>query len=502
MTAPVTRLGPIARVSLGLICLLISLVLVANFVLDAMPSRGQSERQARQRVAENLAIQITSLLEAGDEVMVGKTIQQVLARDPDIRAINVRRRDGSSVVRRGEAGQEGPVGQASTIDHLRVPILAGRQPWGEVAVKFAAPPLTLTAALAQPALQMLAVFGIGGFLLAYAYLRRAMQFLNPSASVPDRVRRAFDTLTEGVVILDQQARIVLANAAFRRLHPQAGAELNGQHIDALAWLAAGRNADAPTPWGKTLQSAVTVESEPFALPQPEAPPTQLLVTSAPIADDKGHARGCMVTFDDVTAVHLANDELRLTLSKLQQSRQHIETQNLELRRLATRDSLTGCFNRRAFFDLAQDAFDAARSNSGDICCVMADIDHFKRFNDFHGHAAGDQVIRAVAAALSRGLRQQDILCRYGGEEFCIVLPGATPDVACAIAERLRRDIAAHAHQAIRNADVGVITASFGVSTQVMGAISVEELIDQADQALYRSKETGRNRVTLFERVVA
>ena len=111
-------------------------------------------------------------------------------------------------------------------------------------------------------MQLLTVLAFGGFLLAYAYLRRAMQFLNPSASVPDRVRKAFDTLTEGVVILDQQARIVLANAAFRRLHPQANNDLNGQHIDGLAWLGAGRNPNEPAPWARTLQSAATVNSEP------------------------------------------------------------------------------------------------------------------------------------------------------------------------------------------------------------------------------------------------
>jgi diguanylate cyclase (GGDEF)-like protein len=209
----------------------------------------------------------------------------------------------------------------------------------------------------------------------------------------------------------------------------------------------------------------------------------------------------MVTFDDVTAVHLANDELRLTLSKLQQSRQHIEEQNLELRRLATRDSLTGCLNRRAFFESAQSAFEAT-GRSRRICCVMADIDHFKQFNDLYGHAVGDQVLRAVAKTLSAGLRQQDILCRYGGEEFCIMLPDTTPEVALEITERLRAQIEAHASQTIRVADMRTITSSFGLSTQVMGAISLEELIDQADQALYQSKEAGRNRVTLFERAIA
>jgi diguanylate cyclase (GGDEF)-like protein len=104
--------------------------------------------------------------------------------------------------------------------------------------------------------------------------------------------------------------------------------------------------------------------------------------------------------------------------------------------------------------------------------------------------------------LSTGLRQQDILCRYGGEEFCIILPDTTPEVALEITERLRAQIEAHASQTIRVADMRKITSSFGVSTQVMGAISLEELIDQADQALYQSKEAGRNRVTLFERVMA
>jgi diguanylate cyclase (GGDEF)-like protein len=133
---------------------------------------------------------------------------------------------------------------------------------------------------------------------------------------------------------------------------------------------------------------------------------------------------------------------------------------------------------------------------------MADIDHFKQFNDLHGHAIGDQVIRSVARTLSVGLRQQDVLCRYGGEEFCIVLPDAPPEVALSVAERLRIAIEAHARGAVRGADVKTVTASFGVSTRAMGARTLEELIDQADQSLYKSKQAGRNRVTMFERGAA
>ena len=498
------RFGPITRISLGLMALLLSLVLFADIVLGVVPGRGQAERQTRQRVAENLAVQLTALLQAGDETMVGKTIQQVLARDADIRSIAVRRNDGSTVLRRGEVDSAAAASLrgGSTLEHLRVPILSGQQAWGEIELKFTpAEPATLKTWLAQPAVQMFAVLGIGGFLMCYAYLRRAMQYLDPSASVPDRVRKAFDSLTEGLLIIDQRARIVLANKAFRKLHPQAHGELNGQPIDALEWLSAGRQgSEQLAPWVRTLQSSVAVDAEPLTLPQPEGPATQLLVTSAPIADNKGRARGCMITFDDVTAVHRVNEELRSALDALQSSRRHIEQQNSELRALASRDSLTGCFNRRAFFEAAEEAFDAATRGHASFCCLMVDIDHFKQFNDLYGHAVGDQVIQAVARALSAGLRQQDILCRYGGEEFCVVVPGATPDETMAAAERLRADIQANAQGAIRGTCVMTITASFGMAAREMGARTLQELIDQADQALYKSKQSGRNRVTAFGRV--
>ena len=505
--ARVFRIGPIARLSLGLVALLISLVLLADMLLGVVPGRGELERRVRQRVAENLALQIASLLEVGDTSTLGKTIQQVLARDAEIRAISVRRTDGSMLLQRGQAQASATAVQRaeSTADHVRVPIYSGRESWGEIDIRFAtAEPVTLRAWLALPSVQMLLVLGLGGFLLVYAYLRRAMHYLNPSASVPDRVRKAFDSLAEGLLIIDQQARIVLANKAFRHLHPRADGELNGQRIDALDWLTRGAAA-APgesAPWTQTLQSGVAVAAQPLALPQPDGASTQLLVSSAAISDNKGRARGCLITFDNVTAVHRANEELRRTLDQLESSRQRIEEQNAELRRLASRDSLTGCFNRRAFFELANDLFAVARRGQTHLCCLMVDIDHFKKFNDSYGHAVGDQVIQVVARSLSAALRQADTLARYGGEEFCIVLPGAGPQDALALAERMRADIEANARSAIRGTEVTAITASFGVASLNVGARSIEVLIDQADQALYKSKQAGRNRVTLWQRAAS
>jgi len=498
------QLGPIARVSLGVIALLISLLLVTDIVLGVMPSRTQAERLTRQRVAENIAVQLTSLLQAGDEAMVGKTIQAVLSRDADIHAISVRRSDGSTLMQRGHDGDAkmADFGQKSTVNQLRVPILAGTRPWGEVEVRFSdAEPHTLRGWLTEPALQLFLVLGMGGFALCYVYLRRAMHYLDPAAAVPDRVRKAFDTLTEGVVILDQKSQIVLANKAFRELDPEPGTQFNGQRIGTLTWLvpSAQEPSAKPPPWDRTLATSATVDAEPFTVLQPDGSAVQLLVTSAPISDAKGRPRGCMVTFDDVTPVHHANDELRQALAALEDSREKIEAQNRELRSLATRDSLTGCLNRRAFFETAELAFDRALQEHAELCCMMVDIDHFKQFNDLYGHAVGDQVIQIVARTLNAGLRPTDILCRYGGEEFCVVLPGASLEVVMEVAERLRSNIQEHASSAVRGTHVMPITASFGVCTRGLGARTLPELIEQADQALYKAKQTGRNRVSVFER---
>jgi diguanylate cyclase (GGDEF)-like protein len=499
--AKLWRIGPIARISLGLVALLVSLVLLADMLLDVVPGRAERQREARQRVTENLAMQFTALLEAGDTATLGKTIQQVLTRDADIRSISVRRIDGSTVVQHGQAQ---PIGEmlpraASTANHLRVPILSGRETWGEIDLQFVpTEPTTLAGWLAQPFLQLMLVLAAGGFLLCYAYLRRAMQYLNPSASVPDRVRSAFDSISEGLLILDLKGRVVLANKAFRQLHPAAVGELNGLAIEALGWLVdSAGSTGAPGPWEETLRSGAAVAAQPLVLAGPDGAPTQLLVSSAAITDNTGRTRGCLITFDNVTAIHQANEELRSTLHQLEGSRRRIEEQNSELRRLASRDALTGCFNRRAFFTAAEQLFAQARRDHSPLCCLMIDIDHFKQFNDRYGHAVGDQVIQVVARTLAAGLRQVDVLARYGGEEFCIVLPGAAPADALAVAERIRADIEAGANRAIRSTAVMPITASFGLVSLNEASRSIEALIDQADQALYASKNNGRNRVTIW-----
>jgi len=196
-----------------------------------------------------------------------------------------------------------------------------------------------------------------------------------------------------------------------------------------------------------------------------------------------------------------NGTLRRTVADLEAAQAEILRQNGELERLASRDPLTGCLNRRAFYALFETVFADSRKHGTELCCLMVDIDHFKRVNDQLGHAVGDQAIQAVAYSLSAGLRLTDIVGRYGGEEFCLMFPRTTLAEASDLAERLRIRIETEAGGRVRMAAGMVLTVSIGVSTTSLGARTPLELIDQADKALYAAKQGTRNCVMALDLLV-
>jgi diguanylate cyclase (GGDEF)-like protein len=196
-----------------------------------------------------------------------------------------------------------------------------------------------------------------------------------------------------------------------------------------------------------------------------------------------------------------NGALMRTVANLEAAQAEILRQNGELERLASRDPLTGCLNRRAFYALFEKAFGESREQGSELCCLMVDIDHFKRVNDQFGHAVGDQAIQAVANCLQTGLRLADTVGRYGGEEFCLMFPRTTLAEATDLAERLRIRVGVEAGSRMRIVNGLTFTVSIGVSTIVFGARTPLELIDQADKALYAAKEGGRNCVMALDVLV-
>jgi diguanylate cyclase (GGDEF)-like protein len=221
-----------------------------------------------------------------------------------------------------------------------------------------------------------------------------------------------------------------------------------------------------------------------------------VLNCSPIADPDGRVRGCLATIGDVTEIEHSNHELRLALANLEQSRMQIEAQNQELVRLATRDSLTGLHNRRAFFDSAGGLLAGHASRATGFAVLMLDVDHFKSFNDQHGHATGDQVLQSVARQIADTLRQQDVVARYGGEEFCALLSNVDELQAHALAERVREAVADNAGRGLRAGEDLRVTISVGLCATTAGSAELSELLKRADDALYQAKRGGRNRVVV------
>ena len=174
---------------------------------------------------------------------------------------------------------------------------------------------------------------------------------------------------------------------------------------------------------------------------------------------------------------------------------HRERQELESERLAMTDALTGVYNRRTLFDLGEKELSRSRRTGASLSLIILDLDHFKKINDKFGHLGGDAVLLRFVEVVKSCLRTSDVLTRYGGEEFCVLLPDVGVAGAKVVGERIRSTIEASTFF------VGAIplkvTASVGVAALPTGAqVTLSSLVQRADQALYIAKRDGRNRVSV------
>lgn len=173
-----------------------------------------------------------------------------------------------------------------------------------------------------------------------------------------------------------------------------------------------------------------------------------------------------------------------------------KAQQDQLKNLAFRDGLTGLYNHASLIELFEKELAKGERTKNSLSFIMLDIDFFKRVNDTYGHLAGDMVLRQVAEILTRSTRSSDIVGRYGGEEFAAVLPEADGEEACRISERIRQTVEKNSF------DIGTekinITLSIGIhSIDYADPISCGDVIKKTDDALYKAKQNGRNRMELF-----
>lgn len=488
------RLSSSFRIVLGLVSLAVSSLLVAG-LLGLIPNVGTSAQENRSAFCEASAISFMALAPRMNAEQIQTTFDTIRTRNPEVESIAVRTNEDRSLLFQSGPHEQFWETNGSKPESSRefiVPISSGEEDWGQLEIRFREVAAGPFGGIMRPEFTLSIFLAVCLFVSFTIYLRRVLKHLNPSHVIPPRVREALDALAEGLLVLDNDLRIVLANGAFATHMHMSVEELLAKTASDLGFRVVEDHRFSEAPWAFTAKTGQSRRSVLMKLGVNSAERT-FSVSSVPIHDDKQKCRGVVVSFEDVTELDRKQKELRDALQSLKQSSEEIRQQNRELEWMATRDALTGCVNRRSFFKVFESQWDESRATGRLLSVVMVDIDHFKSINDNHGHAMGDEVLRRVAAVVMKTAGENDVVCRYGGEEFSILMPDTSLDDAELRAERVRLAV-----KSLQIAELKV-TASLGVSASSQNPASAQDMLDQADKCLYVAKRHGRNQVIRFDK---
>jgi diguanylate cyclase (GGDEF)-like protein/PAS domain S-box-containing protein len=276
--------------------------------------------------------------------------------------------------------------------------------------------------------------------------------------------------TDSIAVKDRDGRYVLINPAGARVLRHMREEILGRtNDDFLSPETARANKELDL---KLMEANRTETSEQIVTVENET--RVFLSTKGPYRDAAGNVIGTTAISRDIT------------------DRKQMEER---IKEQAIRDPLTSLYNRRYLDETLERELSRTRRKSAFVSVIMIDIDHFKRLNDTHGHAAGDEVLRRFAKIVLENVRREDVPCRYGGEEFAVVLPELSLEKAVERAERLRGELGRLA-LTFDGKRIDGLSASFGVATSPQHGLTGEALLSAADAALYRAKAQGRDRVAM------
>jgi diguanylate cyclase (GGDEF)-like protein/PAS domain S-box-containing protein len=297
--------------------------------------------------------------------------------------------------------------------------------------------------------------------------------------------KVMEHLPEMVFVLDEKELIVDANAVAQKWL--------GKPLDQIL---GGDPLDVFKEWPQLLQRFFFLEYTREEVEIPGDPPRILETIMTPIFNSKKELEGRVILAYDVTERKNLEKELKSANESLQTQLNENERLRLQLQEQATRDPLTGVFNRRYFAEALDKETARAIREGLPYSVFILDVDYFKKFNDTYGHKCGDLVLQTLANFLVENTRRSDIVCRFGGEEFVVLMPDAQVDAAYERAELFRKNfselVVEYEGQQLK------CTFSAGIASFPQHAASGEALLSLADEALYTSKANGRNCVTIYK----
>jgi diguanylate cyclase (GGDEF)-like protein/PAS domain S-box-containing protein len=324
-------------------------------------------------------------------------------------------------------------------------------------------------------------FSISSLLFAYALYGIKLLDIVPIAR-----DKLLNNLTDPMLVLDFQNRIVDIN--------HRAAKMLGAYPTTLI----GRDLSEVIPAARSLLEQPPEREVKDELSIGSTDLRYFDVLISPVWDERQTLLGRLIVARDITARKEAESRLLELNRQLEEKLKEIEGLQVILREQAIRDPLTGVYNRHFLNEALKHELARADREGYRICFILMDLDGFKKINDTYGHAAGDVVIQHFSDLLKKTTRTGDIVCRYGGEEFLLVLPNAPIASAAQIAERLRHDF--------ENSDISYAgfhvraTTSCGVSEFPSDGGTAEKVLAAADMALYSAKERGKNRVILWSEI--
>ena len=465
--------------------------MLAGGISGMIPFENNQTQRERQAISRQLAASCGIHLSNKDNAGLQKSCRTALMQVADLKSMRILRLDGMVLYaspdhnRHWTLAPEAP----SNINQVRVPLDRGAKTFAELEIAFDPHTQSFGSTLMKWLLLLLVGFALNFGSFSF-FLTRALSVLDPKSAVPKRVRNTLDTIVGGVVILDSDGKILLVNESFAKSVDRKTDELLGESLSRMPWRG---ETDEEWPWDFTLREHAQKTAVKVHLTVQDGQELSFVVNATPVLDGDERVSGALISFENISVMESQRKDLLQALSDLETSREQIRRQNEVLHELASRDGLTGAFNRRALFEKI-DAIWANR-NDGDrgLITIMMDVDHFKKLNDQYGHAAGDSVLKDLVKTVQRLIGKEATLARYGGEEFCVMMESATVEDGVAMAERIRKGIEEQL------ADPFKVTASIGVSSSLFEALNIQSQIEQADRALYAAKHGGRNAVRCWSR---